>query len=461
MTIGRSQIFESIDPFATGGDVSSSDSTIQDLASQLGNYDQNFAKYQQRLAPYSYQAPNMSIYDLASELGAGLLATPNTGGASAFTGLGVGFTKASDKMKKNQEANAKAQQQIGLQAAQLAMQDEQKATEFLNQYAIKMIDSANKKVDYITFEYDEVDKTTGTTTTQSQTFANIPSNRDDINDIINNKNGREVKPPTTAINMPGDDTSFADKEAIKSMMKEGDAYEAKSRASDQIRDQVNQAYILANEIEEAGGKFGPFSKSLLGVRELVSGLGFGDILDAEGAIAPQKALNQLSMGFTMAIVSQTKGAISDREMKLFISASPTLGSTKEGYMKQLELLERLATRDKDFYNDYVDKMIEFEDEGLTGRKLQLKLDKFTANWSSENPLFTPDEVEFLEKKIASKEGLDKEFVPADFQIAFDKRKAELSRKKAILPTVTTQDDYDDLEKGDEYVGTDGQIYRKP
>ena len=450
-----------INPFDSEIDVSASDSSIQDLASQLGNYDQNFAKYQQRLAPYSYQAPNMSIYDLASELGAGLLATPNTGGASAFTGLGVGFTRASDKMKKNQEANAKAQQQIGLQAAQLAMQDEQKANEFLNQYAIKMIDSANKKVDYITFEYDEVDETTGTTTTQSQTFANIPSNRDDINDIINNKNGREVKPPTTAINMPGDNTSFADKEAIKSMMKEGDAYEAKARASDQIRDQVNQAYILANEIEEAGGSFGPASRSLLGVRELISGLGFGEQLlgDSEAAIAPQKALNQLSMGFTMAIVSQTKGAISDREMKLFISASPTLGSTKEGYMKQLELLERLAVRDKDFYNDYVDKMIEFENEGLSGRKLQLQLDKFTANWSEENPLFTPDEVEFLEKKIASGEGLADDFVPADFQVAFEKRKAEIARKKAILPTVVTNDDYDDLEKGDEYI-LDGQIYTK-
>ena len=452
-----------INPFDSEIDVSASDSSIQDLASQLGNYDQNFAKYQQRLAPYSYQAPNMSIYDLASELGAGLLATPNTGGASAFTGLGVGFTRASDKMKKNQEANAKAQQQIGLQAAQLAMQDEQKANEFLNQYAIKMIDSANKKVDYITFEYDEVDETTGTTTTQSQTFANIPSNRDEINDIINNKNGKEVKVSENTFNMPGDNTSFADKEAIKSMMKEGDAYEAKARASDQIRDQVNQAYILANEIEEAGGSFGPASRSLLGVRELISGLGFGEQLlgDSEAAIAPQKALNQLSMGFTMAIVSQTKGAISDREMKLFISASPTLGSTKKGYMKQLELLERLAVRDKDFYKDYINKMIEFEDQGVQGRKLSLEMDKFTSTWSDENPLFTPDEVTFLEDAIASGEGIDSDFVPADFQVAFEKRKAELARKKAILPTVKTQDDYDDLEKGDEYVGTDGQIYRKP
>ena len=375
-------VIDPIDPFASDVDVNSSDSTIQDLTSELGNFDKNYSKYQERLAPYSYQAPNMSIYDLASELGAGLLSTPNTGGASAFTGLGVGFTRVSDKMKKNQEANAKAQQQIGLQAAQFAMQDEQKAIEYLNQYAIKKIDSANKKVDYIAFEYDEVDETTGTTTRQSQTFANIPSNRDDINDIINNKNGREVKPPTTAINMPGDNTSFADKEAIKSMMKESDSYEAKARASDTIRDQVNQAYILANEIEEAGGSFGPASRSLLGVRELISGLGFGEQLlgDSEAAIAPQKALNQLSMGFTMAIVSQTKGAISDREMKLFISASPTLGSTKKGYMKQLELLERLAVRDKDFYKDYINKMIEFEDQGVQGRKLSLEMDKFTSTW---------------------------------------------------------------------------------
>ena len=263
--------------------------------------------------------------------------------------------------------------------------------------------------------------------------------------------------------MPGDNTSFADKEAIKSMMKESDAYEAKARASDTIRDQVNQAYILANEIEEAGGSFGPASRSLLGVRELISGLGFGEQLlgDSEAAIAPQKALNQLSMGFTMAIVSQTKGAISDREMKLFISASPTLGSTKKGYMKQLELLERLAVRDKDFYKDYINKMIEFEDQGVQGRKLSLEMDKFTSTWSDENPLFTPDEVTFLEDAIASGEGIDSDFVPADFQVAFEKRKAELARKKAILPTVKTQDDYDDLEKGDEYVGTDGQIYRKP
>jgi len=74
----------------------------------------------------------MGFYDLASQLGAGLLSTPNTGGASAFTGLGVGFSNASAEMKQKQEAYAKAKQEIGLQAAQMAMQDEQKANAFLD-----------------------------------------------------------------------------------------------------------------------------------------------------------------------------------------------------------------------------------------------------------------------------------------------------------------------------------------
>jgi len=86
-------VIDPIDPFASDINVSSTNDQSSELMDRLKpDYDKNFAKYQQRLAPYTYQAPSMSFYDLASELGAGLLATPNTGGASAFTGLGVGFT---------------------------------------------------------------------------------------------------------------------------------------------------------------------------------------------------------------------------------------------------------------------------------------------------------------------------------------------------------------------------------
>jgi len=41
-----------------------------------------------------------------------LLSTPNIGGASAFTGLGVGFNRISERLKKEEADNAKANQQI-------------------------------------------------------------------------------------------------------------------------------------------------------------------------------------------------------------------------------------------------------------------------------------------------------------------------------------------------------------
>ena len=97
----------------------------------------------------------------------------------------------------------------------------------------------------------------------------------------------------------------------------------------------------------------------------------------------------------MGIVSQTKGAISDREMKLFIQASPTLGSTYEGYMKQLELLERLAARDSQFYQEYIDKSMELDESGISLRKQQLELEKFASTWKRNNPLFTREETEYL------------------------------------------------------------------
>ena len=149
---------QQVDVFATGGDVSAPSA---DQFSQLGAmmtsrfqpFEQNVQKYQQRLSPYAYQAPRMNIYDLASELGAGLLSTPNTGGASAFTGLGVGFTRASERMKADRIAKEKSVREMGMMAAQLAMQDEQKANEFLNQITLKMMGDSNKDVKSNTLSY--------------------------------------------------------------------------------------------------------------------------------------------------------------------------------------------------------------------------------------------------------------------------------------------------------------------
>ena len=72
---------DNIDVFANGGGVESTPaSSFAELGAQLmqqPDYDASFAKYQARLASMAPQQPKMSIYDLASELGRGLLQIPN------------------------------------------------------------------------------------------------------------------------------------------------------------------------------------------------------------------------------------------------------------------------------------------------------------------------------------------------------------------------------------------------
>ena len=207
MAISRAQIPEQIDAYQEGGDVLGSDDRQQPSASDIAmlnalaqatrgaNYEANLEKYQQRLGAMAPAPKRMDFFQLASELGAGLLSTPNVGGASAFTGLGVGFTRASDYLKKIQEDTDKRNEQIKMQAMQLAMQDEQKANDFMNEMAIKAIDNANKDVDYITLQWQEPDAD-GVMQVKTKRFAKTSNNQGAINDLVEKYNATEIKPIT-------------------------------------------------------------------------------------------------------------------------------------------------------------------------------------------------------------------------------------------------------------------------
>jgi hypothetical protein len=420
VAITRAQIPEQIDIFEEGGAAESDQYT--DLYNRLSqtDFDASYDKYMQRLSQFAPEQPKMSIFQVASELGRGLLSTPNTGVGSTYQGLGVGFDNISTRLKADREMNEKRRREVAMMATQMAMQDEQKANDFLNDIALQRISAANKKVDYITLEYQEGGETQSIRLPDTNQFA------DQINDIIQNKGGREVKPATTQINMPGGEQP-GDKKAIDQIFKDQESFGEKAEASNSTIDQVNQARLLAEEIGPED--FGPFARSTLYIREFVDGLGFGDLLENPDVIAPQKALNQLSMSFTMGIVSQTKGAISDREMKLFIQASPTLGSTYEGYMKQLELLERLASRDSDFYSQYLDEYTRLIDEGVGPQKMQAQLEKFATNWKKNNPLFTREETKQLQDIVESGEGLASDFDRDAFEQSINQRKEDQAKKR--------------------------------
>jgi len=420
VAITRAQIPEQIDIFEEGGAAESDQYT--DLYNRLSqtDFDADYDKYMQRLSQFAPDQPKMSIFEVASELGRGLLSTPNTGVGSTYQGLGVGFDNISTRLKADREMNEKRRREVAMMATQMAMQDEQKANDFLNDIALQRISAANKKVDYITLEYQEGGETQSIRLPDTNQFA------DQINDIIQNKGGREVKPATTQINMPGGEQP-GDKKAIDQIFKDQEIFGEKSEASIATLDQVSQAKDLAEQVGPEN--FGPFARSTLYIREFVDGLGFGDLLENPDVIAPQKALNQLSMSFTMGIVSQTKGAISDREMKLFIQASPTLGSTYKGYMKQLELLERLARRDRDFYEDYLNEYMRLLDEGEGPQKMQAKLELYRTNWAENNPLFSEEETRELQDLVDSGEGLAEDFDRDAFEQSINDRKKQQAKKR--------------------------------
>tara|TARA_R100001591_G_scaffold72471_1_gene80643 strand:+ start:35 stop:1417 length:1383 start_codon:yes stop_codon:yes gene_type:complete len=420
MAITRAQIPEQVDIFEEGGAAESDQYT--DLYNRLSqtDYDASYDKYMQRLSQFAPEQPKMSIFQVASELGRGLLSTPNTGVGSTYQGLGVGFDNISTRLKADREMNEKRRREVAMMATQMAMQDEQKANDFLNDIALQRISAANKKVDYITLEYQEGGET------QSIRLPDTNQYAEQINDIIQNKGGREVKPATTQINMPGGEQP-GDKKAIDQIFKDQEIFGEKSEASIATLDQVSQAKDLAEQVGPEN--FGPFSRATLQMREFVDGIGFGDLLENPDVIAPQKALNQLSMSFTMGIVSQTKGAISDREMKLFIQASPTLGSTYDGYMKQLELLERLARRDRDFYEDYLKEYMRLIDEGEGPQKMQAKLELYRTNWAENNPLFSKEETRELQDLVDSGEGLAEDFDRNAFEQSINDRKKQQAQKR--------------------------------
>ena len=135
----------------------------------------------------------------------------------------------------------------------------------------------------------------------------------------------------------------------------------------------------------------------------MDGLGINSQNESD-VIGDQILLSQISLGFTMDIVSRTKGAISNREMEMFERASPGLGSNYNGFIKQVEYLKRVAQRDVDFFNAYTveaDKLEAQELKGeITASQVRRELAKFEGDWYDENLLFSDEEFDELEKIAA-------------------------------------------------------------
>jgi len=423
MAIGRPQIPSQIDAFAPGGDVTVNAGSptftqahadelarllmIQREAKQM-DYPSNVEKYKTRLGEFAEPTARMNIYDFASELGAGLLSTPNTGGASAFTGLGVGFNRASERMRNAEAEDRKMRQQVGMQAAQMAMQDEKGALDYLRQIELKNIDYKNKRGDLLTFEYTDKDGVV-----HKQTVRDNYANDDIIDDLIQNKGAIEVKTPSSEVNLITGQVSKRDEKAIDAQYKMEEEIFAKRKAGISSIANVDEALAIATRL--GVDNFGAVESLTMYPRKLIDALGKKD----SEVIGDQILLNQISMGFTMDIVSRTKGAISNREMELFIQASPGLGSNYNGFIKQANYLKRIAQRDVDYARAYADKANELEEQELDGEltasQVKRQLDLFEGDWYDDNLIFDKTEMAELENIVKNRVGYAEGFDENKYQ----------------------------------------------
>ena len=90
--------------YQDGGDVVDPLELLKQAAES--NYEKDFEKYQKRLSAMQGQRSPVSFYDVASKLGAGLLAQQSEKFPSIGRGLGMGFQSLSaDIAKKREERN--------------------------------------------------------------------------------------------------------------------------------------------------------------------------------------------------------------------------------------------------------------------------------------------------------------------------------------------------------------------
>jgi len=349
------------------------------------DFDKNVKTYQERLKPYTYAPPRMNIYDLATELGAGILSTPNTGRASLYTGLGVGFTNASKKMQANRAEKEKARREIGLEAARLAMQDEQKANEFLDSIYLQMMGDSNKEIKVNTLSYidpdsnERVERTFDITDPLYKTILRDPEKYQ----------AAEVKTPLVDMSGTGNQYEKLNDLLAGQIADRQTKWSEDADAAYLVKDKADSARNVALKL--GPDNFGQLQLWSLGLKNLAVGLGMDGLVDEED-LANQELVNQIGTGFVMSLIGQTKGAISEKEMDLFARASPGLGSTYGGFMKMLDYLERIADRSIQFEKDWAYESAQLQDEGKSLSQIIARQSQFRAEWTEKHPLFTEEEL---------------------------------------------------------------------
>jgi hypothetical protein len=152
--------------------------------------------------------------------------------------------------------------------------------------------------------------------------------------------------------------------------------------------------------------------------------GFGiepESLGLTDDVASAEALRNLGTNFAMQFIQQTKGAISDREMGMFLEASPNLSNTPQGN-RLITNFMRKSAENQIAVNRLLNEHIR-ENKGWDVNKWEQELAEFHA----DNPVFTEEDMKILGLAIDGSGGA---LPPPPDQSASDEEILEYYRRVA-------------------------------
>jgi hypothetical protein len=364
------------------------DETRRQLAALSGSstrqpfdFGKSYEKYAERLKPFFSESTRPTFYDLASDLGAAMLSADPTAGV--FRSAGIGFSNFNERLRKSEENRIALDRQVGLQAMQMAIADENSAKDYLNKIELERIKLANKPYDPLIYEVPTKDG--GVRTVEVN-----PSNQFEVAAIRAIPGAKQIKLPTSKVSvdsrvMP---LSTSEKKAGEALIElEGTWIEDASTAVSQ--NQLTNQFML--QLSRLGPeKWGRIEAGTLAARQVLSELG----IRPDESISDQQLALTLGTRIAMGLIGDTKGAITEMEMRLFLAASPTLSSTYEGALKQAAFLQRIANLTIKKAEDYNDAVATGLLEGAETDYDKLRLAQgWELSWrqKSENQFLTQEE----------------------------------------------------------------------
>ena len=425
------------DPMAMSGELNQSDtsdvdSQISEIMAQLNQveqqpkaFDQNFENYRNRLSGVFTRSPRPTIFDLASDLGASLLADTTQ---DPYAGLGRGFSQFNKRFEKNKKERIALDQQIGMKAMEMALTDERNAEKYLNERLLKRIELSGKPFAPLIYEIDELGVDGSPTGNRVQVQVD-PRNISEVQAIKSNPSAKLIRGSQVNIDQSTSKPSEFYKGQGKNLSAlfkriDGDYDNAKSQ-NDLTNSFLNKLNTLGKD------NFGLLASNTLGARKFLSELG----ITLGKNIKDQELINTLGTRIAMGLVGQTKGAITEMEMNLFIAASPSLASSYEGAILQATYLQRIANmkiKVSEEFNDAVASGI-LDDADNDAKRYSIAK-RWEQRWHKNNPLFTPEETQEL-----------RNFAAEEPEVAKALRKEIKSDQDSLKSTDTVVDATGDFE----------------